>query len=81
MKALRAKAHDLKVIAQIGKNGITINLVKDVKYHLHNKKLVKVKLLNSFIEGKDKKEIAKDLALKTSSKVLQVVGNVIVLHK
>lgn len=81
MKELRAKAHELRVIAQIGKNGITENMLKDIKWHLHQKKVVKIKFLSSFIEGKDKKEITENIAQKTNSKILYVVGNVAVLYK
>ena len=78
---LLGKIHALEPIVKIGKNGLTENVINDIKTHLKNRNLIKVKLLRTFIQGKDKKEIAKDIANKTNSKVIQQVGFVVVLIK
>ena len=67
---LRQRGKIASKVAQLEKN---VN-VKD-------KKIMKVKLLKSFIAGKDKKSIAKELAEKTKSEVVQVVGFTITLYK
>ena len=80
-KKLLEKIHLLEPIIKIGKNGLTENAVNDIKTHLKNRKLIKVKLLRTFIQGKDRKKIAGKLAKKTNSKLIQQVGFVVVLGK
>jgi RNA-binding protein len=80
-KEISKKARMLEPIVRIGKNGITDNLIEDLKLHLKKRKLIKVKLLKSFIQGKDRKKIAEELAKKTGSKAIQQIGFVVVLQK
>lgn len=80
-KELLEKTNPLKPVLRIGKNGLTENVIKELKNQLKKKKLIKVKLLKSFIEGKDKKKIAKEIANKTNSKLIQQIGFVVVLYK
>ena len=40
---LRAKAHDLKPFIQIGKNGVTQGQINNIKKHLNNHHLIKIK--------------------------------------
>ncbi len=80
-KELLEKTNLLKPVLRIGKNGLTENVIKELKNQLKKKKLIKVKLLKSFIEGKDKKKIAKEIANKTNSKLIQQIGFVVVLYK
>ena len=80
---LKQKAKGLLPLLRIGKNGITENQIKEIKKLLQKKKLVKIKLLKSFIEPtkKKRKEIARDLAKKTDSELVDLTGFVIVLYK
>lgn len=84
MKHLKEKGKYLQPTIQIGKNKITESIIKEIKLQLKKKKNVKIKLLQSFLEGKDKKyrkEIAQKLAKETNSQLIDQVGFVIVLHK
>ena len=65
----------------IGKNGVTDGVITEISRQLKRKKLVKIKFLRNFIEDKDKKEISRKLSEKTSSEIIDLVGNVLVLHK
>ena len=84
MKHPKENAKSLPVTIQIGKKGITENLIKEIKKQLKKKKTIKVKLLKPFLEDKPKKfrkEAAQTLAKETNSKLIDQVGFVIVLHK
>jgi len=80
-KELKEKAKPIEPMIRIGKNGLTENAVKEIKKHLKKKKLVKVKLLKSFISDKNKKQVANDVAEKTQSMLVDSVGFVVVLYK
>ncbi|MBW3001888.1 YhbY family RNA-binding protein [Candidatus Woesearchaeota archaeon] len=81
IKEQRAKAQVLQPSMQIGKSGITEGLIKELKSQLKTKKLIKVKFMKSFIEGKDKKQVAINLAKKTDSVIVLQVGHTVTLAK
>ena len=81
MKELKKKAHGLNHILTIGKSGLTEPVIKEVKKKLKQKKLIKIKFLKSALDKKDKKELFKELAEKTNSKIIHKVGFVVVLYK
>lgn len=72
---------EIETTIRIGKKGITPILIDEIKKQLKKEKKVKIKMLNSFIKGKDKKQIANDIALKTSAKLVSRVGFVFALEK
>lgn len=80
-KELKQKAKSLEPSIRIGKSGLTESIIDEIKIHLKNKKLVKVKLLKSSIQGKDKKAVARELAEKTNSILVDRVGFIVVLYK
>ena len=80
-KKLKEKAKTLEPVIRIGKNGLTESTIKEIKKQLNKKKLIKVKLLRAFISDKNKKEVAKEIAEKTSSQLIYIVGFVVVLYK
>jgi len=80
-KELKKQAKALQAIVRIGKNGITDNLIEEIKKIIKLRKLVKVKFLPSFSDEQDRHEAAKEIAEKTESLLVQVIGNNIVLYK
>lgn len=78
--ALRDKARNIEPLLRIGKNGLTPGVVHEIINQLKKKRLVKIKLLKAFIEGRDKKEAARELAEKTEALLVQQVGFVVVLY-
>ena len=78
---LRSRAKKLKPSLRIGKSGLTDGVAKEIVLLLKNKKLVKIKLLASSVEGNDKKSFAEKIASKTQSELVESVGNVVVLHR
>lgn len=76
---LRALAHDMKPLVQVGKGGIDDGLIKAVDQALVDHELVKVKLGES--AGLDRHEAADELAASTKSEVAQVLGNIVLLYR
>ena len=71
-------------MVNIGKSGLTDEVVKQVKIVLQRKKLIKIKLLRTYIdsvENKTTRMLAKELAEKTNGLLIDVVGLVVVLAK
>ena len=80
-KELIKESKNIEPILRIGKNGLTETVLKDIKDHLRKRKLIKVKFLRAFIKDKNKKEVAKEIADKTDSELIQLIGFVVVLYK
>ena len=78
---LRGEAARLEATTHLGKNGITPSLVEEVSRQLKDNKLIKVKLLKSAIEETPREMIAKELAEKTNSELIEVKGNTVVLFR
>ena len=78
---LRKKAHSLDPIVRIGKSGLTDSIVDEIKKHVKKKKLIKIKMLPSFIEGKNKAKVIAEIVKKTDTTLIHKVGFVVVLSK
>ena len=81
LQKLKDKARSIEPVIRIGKNGLNKGAVNEINKLIRKRKLIKVKMLGACIEGKNKKELAKEIALKTESKLIQQIGNVVVLYK
>ena len=80
-KELRSQGTMLRPKFMIGKNGLTDKLASDIINRLKKDRLLKVRILSSYIEGKDKKAVAEELAVKTGSKIVQLIGFTVVLAR
>ena len=78
---LRKKAKTLKPIINIGKNGLTEGVISEIENMLKKKKLVKIKMTRGALEDKEKKEVAKELLIKTKAELIDFVGFNITLYK
>jgi RNA-binding protein len=76
---LRALAHDLDPIVQVGKGGLDDGLVAAVDRALADHELVKVRVGEG--AGLDRHAAADSLAAKTRSEVAQVIGNIVLLYR
>lgn len=65
----------------IGKNGMTDQVIKNIKLELSKHKLVKLKVLQAYISDKDKNVVFEDIASKTGAKVVHKIGFTISLTK
>ena len=76
---LKGLAMNLDPIFQIGKNSMTPEVTKAIQEALDARELIKISVLQNCMD--DPKEIARVLAERTGSQVVQVIGKKIVLYK
>lgn len=76
----RAKANSLEPIIQLGKEGISDNLITQIDDTLDARELIKIRVhLETAPEGP--KELAQQLAQRLQAEVIQVIGGIIVLYR
>jgi RNA-binding protein len=75
---LKAQAHNLDPVAQIGKFGVTPEALTYIDKALADHQLIKVK----FIGFKEtRKELSEEIAGATSSILIDIIGNVAILYR
>ena len=77
-KFLRSRAHPLEPAVLVGKQGITDTLVRAASQSLEAHELVKIRF-NEFKE--EKKALAEEVAFRTGSQIVGMVGHVVILFK
>lgn len=76
---LRSLANGIPAIFQIGKDGISANLEKQVVDALEARELVKINVLNnSLLEAR---QAGQELAESIQADLVQVIGNKFILYK
>ena len=78
-RRLRAAGHTLAPVVQIGKQGATAAVVKQVTLALYDHELVKVKLGSECPETRF--EVAEHFAAEPGVKVAQILGRTILLYQ
>lgn len=78
--ALRGQANSLNVLFQVGKGGISENLIEETNDALKARELIKLRVLTE-TSPVSTREAAEEIAAKTASEVVQVIGGVMVLYK
>lgn len=76
---LRGLGNALEPVMQIGKDGMTENVLISISQLLEARELVKFKVLNNC--DSDSKELANSIANNIKADVVQVIGNVFILYK
>lgn len=76
----RAKANSLEPIIQIGKEGISENLITQIDDTLDVRELIKIRV-HLETAPKTPKELAGELAVALGADVIQVIGGIIVLYR
>ena len=76
---LRSLANPIPTIMQIGKGGITENLLKTVSDALEARELIKLNVLEN--SGEDAYELLQNLATELGAEPVAVVGRKIVLYR
>ncbi|MRR14178.1 YhbY family RNA-binding protein [archaeon] len=75
---LRGLAHKLRPVVQVGKSGITPELVRAVEEALNDHELIKVK----FVDFKEeRKELSAEIGAQTGSEALGLIGNVAIFYR
>lgn len=76
---LRGLANTISPIFQVGKNGISENLIKQVDDALEARELIKISILETAPE--DVMAIGNELANQTKSEFVQSIGSKITLYR
>ena len=76
---LRGLANSLDTFFQVGKGGVTENTVKQVDDALEARELIKLRVLET--SSVSAREAADEIAEKTHSDVVQVIGTRFVLYR
>lgn len=76
---LKSLAANVPALYQIGKDGVSENVIKMASDALAARELIKVHVLENSLLGI--REAAEELAEKTASQVVIVIGNKFVLYK
>jgi len=76
---LRAEAHHLNPIFQVGKGGVNDALIKHIKEAIEIRELMKIRILDNCEE--DKHEVAEALAKGARAELVQLIGLTVVLYK
>ncbi|MED1743350.1 ribosome assembly RNA-binding protein YhbY [Brevibacillus borstelensis] len=76
---LRAQAHHLTPIFQVGKGGVNENMTNQIKEALEVRELIKVAILQNNLD--DKHEVAEALAVGAEAELVQLIGHTVVLYK
>ena len=81
LKGLKEAAKTLTPILRIGKSGLTDGVISEIDLQLKKNHLIKIKLLGSFRENNDRRDISSTISERTRSKIILQVGGVIVLFR
>jgi RNA-binding protein len=77
-RKLKSQAQTLEPIIKLGKGGLNERVIDEARRVLSRQGLIKVR----FVDFKaEKKEMADQLAQRTDSQVIQIIGNNVVLYK
>ena len=76
---LRGLANKIDAIFQIGKNGINDNLIKQLDDALEARELIKISTLETAPDSA--KNLSFEIAERTNSMIVQVIGNKITLFR
>ncbi len=77
-KKLKAIAHSLRPVVQIGKKGLTDDVIKALDAELSNHELIKVQ----FVDFKEeKKELVGEITEKTDAVLVGVIGHRAILYR
>ncbi len=75
---LRKKAHHLRPVVMIGKNGLSGEVIAAGDKALDDHELIKIKFINY---KEDKQAFARTLAEETRSLLIAVIGNTAILYR
>lgn len=77
-RELRKMAHHLNPIFQVGKDGVSLNMLEGIEDALTKHELMKVKVLDTCEE--DTRVVALKISEYTKAEVVQIIGRTIVFY-
>ena len=76
---LRSLAQNIEPVGQVGKGGLSENMISGLSHALEKRELVKITVLNNAED--DISDIAAELAEKLGAEVVCVIGHKVVLYR
>ncbi|PWK16025.1 ribosome assembly RNA-binding protein YhbY [Tumebacillus permanentifrigoris] len=76
---LRSQAHHCTPVTQVGKGGVSDNMIDQLNLALESHELIKVSILQNC--EVHKKDVAVQLAEGTGAELVQLIGKQVVLYK
>ena len=73
---LRQQAHKLNPIIMVGKDGVTENVIEQIRLALKKKRIIKIKCIQSVA---DKQQAFEDILRGVNCKVVHKIGGVITI--
>lgn len=80
-QSLKREAQSLKPLAYIGNEGISKNFVNNVKELFNTNEIIKIKNNRDDNEKKLLRLMAEEIAQKTNSEIVYIIGKTIILYK
>ena len=77
-RALKAQAHPLKPLIQIGRNGLTPAAIANIDQSLADHTLIKVRFNDHKAQ---KRELSQSIAEQTGADIVDLIGNTLILHR
>ena len=77
-RRLKALAHELEPLIQIGKQGVTDGVVRNIEAALKNHELIKIKFLD---HKEEKEELTGKIVEQTSSERVDIIGNTAIIYR
>lgn len=86
LEKLKLESKRLDPVVIIGKNGLTKETIEHIKQVLKKRRLIKIKLLRSFVsekadDGMNKKDIGQEIAEECNAILVDVVGLTVSLSR
>ncbi len=76
---LRSLAQNIQPITQVGKGGVSENLIKSLSDALEARELIKISVLNNTDD--DANDIARELESALNAQIVAVIGKKIILYR
>lgn len=76
---LRKTAQNIEPVMQVGKEGLSLNVINTADQALYARELIKITVLESC--ENDVRDIANEMAERCKADIVQVIGRKIVLYK
>ena len=81
VKEFQRKAKSLAPALRIGKSGLSAGVIKEVSHQLNKKGIIKIRLLRTGVEERNKKEMVDRIAESCKAFILEDIGNTITICK
>jgi len=78
---IKEQAKVLEPTVRIGRQGLANPIIEEIKKQIKKRGMIKVKMLRSFIGGRNKKELASLVASEANADLIGMIGFVLVLKR